>query len=296
MNIKTKLRILSIILIGTTILSCGSQVKNNAKKKLGQTNDAVALDKNIKVLIKTTAGNMVALLYDGTPLHKANFLKLVKEKYYDGVLFHRVIKDFMIQTGDPNSKNAAPNQMLGEGGPGYTVEAEFNPKFIHKKGALAAARQGDNVNPEKKSSGSQFYIVQGKKYGKEEMLQMQKNMESQSFAKYIREYLAQNKTDLQRLQKMESEKNAKGFTMLLDSITNVVKSQHPEIKFTKYTPEQLDVYATLGGTPFLDRNYTVFGEIVEGLDVIDKIAAMETNAQDRPNEDVKIISMKVVDN
>lgn len=197
-------------------------------------------NKGTMVIISTSYGDMKVKLYDETPQHRDNFIKLAKEGFYDGLLFHRVIQQFMIQGGDPNSKNAQPGQQLGAGGPGYTVPAEFNPNFIHKKGALSAARQGDQVNPKKASSGSQFYIVQGKPASEQEL-------------KY------------------------------LSSRTGV-----------QYTPEQAAVYATVGGTPFLDQQYTVFGEVVEGLDVIDKIAAVRTAPGDRPIEDVKF-SVKVVE-
>lgn len=196
-------------------------------------------NKGTMVIISTSYGDMKVKLYDETPQHRDNFIKLAKEGFYDGLLFHRVIQQFMIQGGDPNSKNAQPGQPLGAGGPGYTVPAEFNANFIHKKGALSAARQGDQVNPKKASSGSQFYIVQGKPSSEQEL-------------KY------------------------------LSSRTGV-----------QYTPEQAAIYATVGGTPFLDQQYTVFGEVVEGLDVIDKIAAVKTAPGDRPIEDVKF-TVKVV--
>lgn len=192
------------------------------------------------VLISTPFGDMKVKLYDETPQHRDNFIKLAKEGFYDSLLFHRVIQDFMIQGGDPNSKNAQPGQPLGSGGPGYTVPAEFNPNFIHKKGALSAARLGDQMNPQRASSGSQFYIVQGKP------------------------------TSANELQYLSSRTG------------------------NQYSPEQAATYAEVGGTPFLDMQYTVFGEVVEGLDVIDKIAAVRTAPGDRPLQDVKF-SIKVLD-
>ncbi|MCO5231375.1 MAG: peptidylprolyl isomerase [Chitinophagales bacterium] len=191
------------------------------------------------VIISTSYGDMKIKLYDETPQHRDNFLKLANEGYFDGLLFHRVIQQFMIQGGDPNSRNAQPGQSLGSGGPGYTIPAEFNTNLIHKKGALSAARLGDQANPKKASSGSQFYIVQGKPVSAQEL-------------------------------------------QYLSSRTGV-----------QYTPEQAAVYAEQGGTPFLDMQYTVFGEVVEGLDVIDKIAAVRTAPGDRPIEDVKF-TVKVV--
>jgi cyclophilin family peptidyl-prolyl cis-trans isomerase len=191
-------------------------------------------DKVVRFVIHTDYGDMKGYLYNETPQHRDNFAKLVKEGYFNDLLFHRVIQGFMIQGGDPDSKNAQPGTPLGAGGPGYTVPAEFNTSLIHKKGALAAARQGDQVNPKKASSGSQFYIVMGKTYGEATL----KNLELQ-----------------------------KGIT---------------------YTPEQKHIYATAGGTPQLDMDYTVFGEITEGLDVIDKIAVVQKDQRDRPVKDVKM--------
>ncbi|MDG1477110.1 MAG: peptidylprolyl isomerase [Vicingaceae bacterium] len=195
--------------------------------------------KQTKVLISTSYGEMTLVLYNETPKHRDNFIKLVKDGFYDGTLFHRVIQGFMIQGGDPDSKTAKKGQMLGNGGPGYTVPAEFNKHFYHKRGALSAARMGDGINPQKASSGSQFYIVQGKKYDR-------KNLEGMG--------------------------KRSGAT---------------------YTDEQIKVYETEGGTPQLDMNYTVFGEVIEGFDVIDKIAAVAKGRADRPKEDVKM-TMKIV--
>ena len=189
--------------------------------------------KVVKFVIHTDLGDMKGILYNETPQHRDNFVKLAKSGFYDGTLFHRVISGFMIQGGDPDSKNAKPGQQLGMGGPGYTVPAEFNTNFTHKKGALAAARMGDQGNPTKASSGSQFYIVQGKKVPAAQL-------------------------------------------------------------GANYTPEQKTVYETIGGVPFLDTQYTVYGEITEGLDVIDKIAAVQKDGSDRPVKDVKM-TIKIVE-
>ncbi len=197
-----------------------------------------------KVLIKTSKGNITILLYNETPLHQSNFLKLVNEGFYDSLLFHRVIKGFMIQGGDPKSKNADISTPLGSGGPGYTIPAEFNQKFIHKKGALAAARRGGPGNPAKESSGSQYYIVQGKVITDSE--------------------LDQKQLSLQRVR--------------------------PEFR---YSPEQREIYKTIGGTPQLDMDYTVYGEVIEGLEVIDSIADVTTAKGNRPIEDV-VMFMQVI--
>ena len=197
-------------------------------------------DKTTKVLIKTTMGNITIELYNETQVHKENFIKLVKEKYYDGVLFHRVINEFMVQTGDPESKNATAGGSYGSGGPGYTIPAEIIPKYFHKKGSLSAARTGDRANPMRRSSGSQFYLVTGKKYT---------NAELDSFEKRMN---------------------------------------------TVFTAKQREVYTTIGGTPHLDAQYTVFGQVIKGIEVIDKIQTVETASGDRPVVDVKIISMRIV--
>ena len=194
---------------------------------------------NCLVEIETELGTMVVELSNATPLHRDNFLKLAEEGYYNGTIFHRVISEFMIQGGDPDSKNASPNQSLGVGGPNYTIPAEFVDTLAHTKGALAAARQGDSGNPKKASSGSQFYIVQGKV------------------------------PTAQQLDYFESQKSA------------------------RYAPHIRAAYLELGGTPFLDREYTVFGHIIEGLDVIDKIAAVQKDGRDRPIKDIKM-TMRVI--
>ena len=191
-----------------------------------------------KVKIQTTLGDIIVRLYDETPLHRDNFLKLAKEGYYDGTIFHRVIKDFMIQGGDPDSKNPAPNGRYGTGGPDYTIEAEIKPELIHKRGALAAARQGDEVNPERRSSGSQFYIVWGERM---------------------------RPAPLQRAMSHLAEKG---------------------IELDRF---MINDYQMRGGTPHLDGTYTVFGRVIEGLDVVEAIQAVATDANDRPLEDVTII-------
>lgn len=203
--------------------------------------------KQTKVLISTSYGDMKLVLYNETPKHRDNFIKLVKEGFYDSTLFHRVIQTFMIQGGDPESKNAQKGAMLGNGGPGYTIPAEFDTNFIHKRGALAAARMGDGVNPTKASSGSQFYIVQGKKYTKEE----------------------------------------------LDEVRKKIDKRADKPSATNYSEEQYKAYETEGGTPQLDMSYTVFGEVIEGFDVIDKIAAASKGRADRPKKDV-VMTMKIV--
>jgi peptidylprolyl isomerase len=239
------------------------------------------------VLIETDLGNMKVRLYNETPLHRDNFLKLVKEGFYNGTLFHRVIKDFMIQGGDPDSKNAQPGQALGNGDPGYTIPAEFNSSLFHKKGALAAARQGDDVNPEQASSGSQFYIVQGRTFTPEELDRLQDRINS----------MKQQNLFYKNLEK-ERDLNGRRESPLNDSLLQRNAINKTREQLSHYVPyvipeEQRSLYSTLGGTPHLDANYTVFGEVVDGLDVVDKIASVKTDALNRPVQDIHI-KMKIV--
>ncbi|MBR6491744.1 MAG: peptidylprolyl isomerase [Bacteroidales bacterium] len=242
------------------------------------------------VIIHTDLGDMVVVLYDETPQHKENFLKLAGEGYYDSLLFHRVIKDFMVQGGDPNSKNAKPGVQLGNGGPDYTIEAEFVPKYIHKKGALAAARQGDNVNPQKRSSGSQFYIVQGKTYNDAQLEQMNNSREQARVQDIFSQFInrPENSQYLQQLIDAQHANDQKAYSDVISEIEPIIMNEHKKDSSWMLTPEQIEIYKTVGGTPFLDTQYTVFGEVIEGLDVIDKIAAVQTDRSDRPVKDVKM--------
>jgi cyclophilin family peptidyl-prolyl cis-trans isomerase len=217
-------------LLFIVISSCNVKLSNGLRKN----------DLKRDVEITTDKGIMVVRLSDSTPLHRDNFLKLAKQGYFDSMLFHRVIKNFMIQSGDPNSKHAKAGEALGNGDPGYTIPAEFRASLFHKKGAIAAARTGDDVNPKKASSGSQFYIVEGGKYPEQK----------------------------------------------LDTIEVYSKK--------KLSPEQRQAYKTIGGTPWLDGGYTVFGEVVIGLDVIDSIAVARTDSIDRPVTDIHILKMKLI--
>jgi cyclophilin family peptidyl-prolyl cis-trans isomerase len=216
-------------------ISCNPKLSNGLHR-----ND---LKKDVKLI--TSKGTMVIRLSDSTPLHRDNFIKLVKQHYYDSILFHRVIQHFMIQAGDPSSKKAQQGQQLGEGGPTYTIPAEFRNSLFHKKGVIAAARTGDDVNPQKASSGSQFYIVQGKVF-----------------------------TDAG-----------------LDSVETF------RLKGRKIPAAEREVYKSLGGAPHLDQNYTVFGEVISGLNVIDSIAASPTSGRqggDRPIQDIRIIKATLI--
>lgn len=238
--------------------------------------------------IATTAGDIKIRLYDDTPMHRDNFLKLAKEGYYDGVLFHRVINDFMVQTGDPDSKEAPAGAMLGSGGPEYTLPAEIvYPKHYHKYGALAAARTGDEMNPERRSSGSQFYIVTGKKYQPQQL----SRMEEMSVQKQLQSYFM----DLQRqhmdtIRQLRLAKDSVGLENLRQEL---IKETEANVKPVTMTEEQIRDYSTIGGTPHLDGQYTVFGEVLEGMDTVEKIQKAETDGRDRPKEDIRILSIKI---
>jgi cyclophilin family peptidyl-prolyl cis-trans isomerase len=252
---------------------------------------AATNQKPTMVKIQTNQGDILVKLYDETPLHRDNFIKLAKQGFYDGVLFHRVIGEFMIQTGDPQSKDAKPDQMLGTGGPGYTVPAEIHyPALFHKCGALAAARQGDEVNPEKASSGSQFYIVQGRTCSENELNHVEQsarvNQERGIFQQIAGDHL-------EKIKEMQLAQDTAGLNALRDSIYAETVKRVDANPTYKLTEEIRQAYKTVGGTPHLDGGYTVFGEVVEGLDVVEKISKVKTGRADRPVEDVKIIKVTV---
>lgn len=238
--------------------------------------------KDYLITIKTKFGDMKAILYDATPKHKANFIKLAKEGYYNGLLFHRVINHFMIQTGDPDSRGAAPGIALGNGGPGYTIPPEFNPNLIHQKGAIAAARQGDNVNPKKESSGSQFYIVQGQVYSENELRENRINYPQlyNYFNTYIHD--PQNSDLLKEALQLQKEKNMDSLKNLIRSKKDILEKEYGVKLELPLSDLQIQKYTTVGGVPHLDGEYTVFGQVIDGLDVIDKIAAVKTDSRDRP--------------
>ncbi len=253
-----------------------------------QTNDNT---KMTQVKLETSLGDIVVELYNETPLHRDNFIKLVKEGYYDGVLFHRVIKDFMIQTGDGKSKTAGPNTMLGDGDPGYTIPAEFvYPKYFHKRGALAAARTGDQVNPERRSSGSQFYIVTGKIFGSEELKMMAQGMADMQKKNIFMRLVNENR---QRIDELQRNHDDAGIQALQTELIQLTEAEAASA-IPSMTDEQLNAYTSVGGTPHLDGQYTVFGEVISGMDVVDMIQNVETGSADRPVTDVKIIKATIV--
>jgi cyclophilin family peptidyl-prolyl cis-trans isomerase len=244
------------------------------------------------VCFETTYGNIKVKLYPETIKHRANFLKLVNEGFYNGVLFHRVIAGFMIQGGDPLSKKAKAGESLGEGDVGYTVPAEFvYPKYYHKRGALAAAREGDQSNPLKASSGCQFYIVQGKTFTDHQLDSLENSTRQKLEAKMFQEMVNARQAVVKRYQ---AEHNQAKLNALRDSILTKVHAKIKSKPIYKMTPQQRTDYKTIGGTPHLDGNYTVFGEVVEGMEVVEKISKTQTGPQDRPVEDIRVLKAEVL--
>lgn len=243
--------------------------------------------------IETSKGNITVKLYDETPQHRDNFVKLAKENFYDGTLFHRVIKNFMIQGGDPDSKGAPAGKMLGMGDTGYTLPAEFvYPRYFHKKGVLSAARQGDEVNPERRSSGCQFYIVTGQVLTPAQIAGME-NQLNQMKLKTAFDLLARQ--HMKEIYKLRKNNDMNGLQQLQEQLVAEAQAQVANEPIFKFTPEQIEAYTTVGGTPHLDNQYTVFGEVVEGMEVIDAIQQVKTNRSDRPEQDIVIRKVVVVE-
>lgn len=275
------------LIVLLTILLCGLTACKSGQKKDGN------MEKETKLKIETSAGDVIVKLYNETPQHRDNFIKLAENGTYEGTLFHRVIKDFMIQAGDPQSKNAPKGKMLGSGDVGYTIPAEFvYPKYFHKKGVLSAARQGDDVNPDKESSGCQFYIVTGKAYSDSTLLGMEQQLNQGRLNNAFNALVNKHTKEIYKMRKANDQD---GLMNLQDSLIAQAEAQiagEPEFRFT---PEQVKAYTTVGGTPHLDGEYTVFGEVVEGIEIVDKIQNVKTDRSDRPEEDVIIKKVTVID-
>ena len=279
-----KYKLIAILLMATTINSCGAGSSQNA--------NAQSTENEKKILIKTTEGNITIKLYNETPQHRDNFIKLVQEHYYDSILFHRVIKEFMVQAGDPDSKNAEKYAQLGAGGPDYTIPAEFvYPKYFHKRGALCAARQADQVNPERKSSGSQFYIVTGKKYRKYDLQEMEQQFAEQQGDKIFENLCIQNRDSILS---MQSAGDIDGIRKLQQELIAATRKKIQEDGPFKFTQEQVTAYMNEGGVPSLDNNYTVFGEVIDGMKVVEKIENAGTDTRDRPRKDIRILTMEII--
>lgn len=246
-----------------------------------------------QVLMHTSMGDIQLKLYNETPKHRDNFIQLVKDGTYNGLLFHRVIKDFMIQGGDVTSKDAPMNKSLGAGDLGYTVPAEFNyPKYFHKKGALCAARTGDEVNPERASSASQFYIVTGKKYSEAELNQMEKQLENRLKQSIFARLQTENKP---KIMEYYRSGNKEELAILRDTLIGKTELEAEKRKDETKLPKELrEIYKTEGGVPFLDNQYTVYGEVVKGIEVVEAIQNVKTNKQGRPTENVVITSVELI--
>lgn len=274
------------LLLVLTILFCGLVSCKSRSKKEGN------MDNQTLVRIETSLGDIKVKLYNETPKHRDNFIKLAKQGAYEGTLFHRVIKDFMIQAGDPDSKNAPKGKMLGSGDVGYTLPAEFvYPQLFHKKGVLSAARQGDNVNPKKESSGCQFYIVTGKVFNDSTLLSME-NQKNENRVNIIFNTLAQK--HMKEIYKMRKANDEDGLYELQEKLFEEAQREAAKEPDFHFTAEQIKAYTTIGGTPHLDGEYTVFGEVVEGMEVVEKIQCVKTDRSDRPEEDVKILKVVVL--
>ena len=279
--ISNKILLICLAFIALTACSAGS-------KK--QTNHHMENEKRTLVKLETTMGNITVALYNETPKHRDNFIKLVKEGVYDSTLFHRVIKQFMIQAGDPDSKNASDTAMLGSGDVGYTIPAEFNPKFFHKKGVLAAARQGDDVNPEKASSGCQFYIVTGRKFTEPQLLGMENKINEQREEALFDSLARQH---MKEIYKMRKAGDNAGLLELQDTLEAQARELADKEEKFRFTPEQIKAYSTVGGAPHLDGSYTVFGEVTEGMEVVENIEKAKTNRADRPVENIRILKASI---
>ena len=246
-------------------------------------------NENTMVSIKTTLGEIKIKLYDGTPLHRDNFIRLINSGFYDDISFHRIIKNFMIQAGDPATKSI-PRTSLPDSIQTYTIPPEFNLQYFHKKGALAAARQGNDVNPEMRSSGTQFYIVQGNKLNDDELNQAERRINSNLKQIRFNSYIKQTSDSLRTSGKSITDAEIQEIASV--KMFNYLTSN----KEYKITEEQRNIYKSLGGTPRLDGSYTVFGEVIEGFDIIDKIAEVQTDSNDKPLNDIKIIKIKIIRN
>lgn len=283
-------KLLSFAIIVISMAACSKAKSEPATEQTSidsemETNANQTDSANVRVLVKTTMGDFTVMLYGDTPEHRDNFVKLANEHYYDSLLFHRVIENFMVQGGDPNSKNAPAGKMLGDGDPNYTIPAEIVfPKHYHKRGVLAAARTGDQVNPERRSSGSQFYVVTGQVFSGEQMKQMA--------VKAAFDQLAQQHMD--SIQAMMTRRDQPGLQALQEKLVKQAREM-VDAGEGPYSTEMIKAYTTVGGTPHLDGQYSVFGEVIDGMDTIDKIQKAETDRNDRPTQDIRILSMTVLD-
>ncbi|MCQ2239506.1 MAG: peptidylprolyl isomerase [Bacteroidaceae bacterium] len=278
-------KIVLFLLLALTMGACKAEKKGEVYTR------SVAEGETV-VLFETSAGNFKVKLYNETPKHRDNFIKLVKDKTYEGIIFHRVIKSFMIQAGDPTAKNVPPGEACGAGDIGYTVPCEIvYPKYYHKFGALAAARENDDVNPKRESSGCQFYIVTGQKWTQPKLEFKEKELNDARLKVYFDSISASHHDEIVSLRKAKAVDK---LSALQDTMEAQAKQKLQENPAFKITPEMLKDYTTLGGTPHLDNAYTVFGEVIEGFDVINDIQQVRTDRRNRPVDDVTIIKVSLV--
>ena len=253
--------------------------------------------KDTLVTISTSYGDIVVKLYDSTAKHKQNFINLVEAGYLDGTLFHRVIEKFMIQGGDPTSRNAKPGILLGDGDTNYTIPFEYVPSYLHKRGAFAAARENDDENPLKASSASQFYIVQGKVFTNDELDAVELKVERRTKQYIMMDLLKKEgkEDELKAFRQMVDQRDTANIRITIEKYRNAVEAQYLRTKPWEITEEQRRIYTTVGGTPHLDGAYTVFGEVISGMEIVDKIAAVKTDTNDRPVEDIRM-TVKLIKN
>lgn len=274
-------QLLIIAVLTMALAACGNGTKKSSE-----------MDKRTQVKLETTLGDIVVELYNETPQHRDNFIKLAKNGTYENTLFHRVIKEFMVQAGDPDSKEANDSAALGSGDVGYTIPAEIVPQFFHKKGALAAARKGDEVNPKRESSGCQFYIVTGRKFREAQLLDMTAQKNNYRVKEIFNQLMAKHSKEFFKMRKAQDKE---GMIALQDSIQAQAYEQAKKEEKPLFTPEQMTAYSTIGGAPHLDGEYTIFGQVVEGLETVEKIESAKTGRADRPVENIRILKATVLE-
>lgn len=289
--------ILYFLIVSRVFIGCKNQKNTQAilhlKSEDASIQNVKKSMKQVRLVIHTSVGDIKVRLFNDTPKHRDNFVKLVKQGYYDSTLFHRIINNFMIQGGDPDSKNASHEKKLGDSDLGYTVKAEIIPaKYFHKKGALAAARENDDINPNKESSACQFYIVQGKIQNDSLLEKNEKRINRQIIKKITDSILSLSnnkkiKADFERIKNIGATNND-SLQILQKKIDELVELPYQNYPKYKITEEQRRTYKKIGGTPHLDTHYTVFGEVYEGLDILDKIIINKTDKNDRPLQDIRM--------